>query len=231
MCGRFTLISSAEDLVEQFQLFEVPSLSPRYNIAPSQPVATVRQSPGNGGRELALLRWGLVPFWAKDPSIGARMINARAETAAEKPSFRAAFRQRRCLVPADGFYEWQQQAQGKQPFYIRLRDERTLALAGLWEHWEGTEGATIDSCTVLTTQPNDLIRPLHSRMPVVLGPQDYDLWLDPNVQSPERLQPLLRPYPSGEMVAYPVSKWVNSPQNDGPRCIEPLPGVQQTLEL
>jgi putative SOS response-associated peptidase YedK len=230
MCGRFTLITPAEVVAEQFQLIEVPSLSPRYNVAPTQPVAAVRPSPGNGGRELALLRWGLVPFWAKDPAIGSRMINARSETVAQKPAFRAAFRRRRCLVPADGFYEWQRQEQGKQPFYIRLGDEKPFAFAGLWEHWEGPDETTIDSCTVLTTEPNDLIRLLHNRMPVILAPSDYDLWLDPGVQEAELLQPLLRPYPSENMIAYPISTWVNSPRNEGPQCIEPL-AEQKALDL
>jgi putative SOS response-associated peptidase YedK len=230
MCGRFTLITPAEVVAEQFQLIEVPSLSPRYNVAPTQPVAAVRPSPGNGGRELVLLRWGLVPFWAKDPAIGSRMINARSETVAQKPAFRAAFRRRRCLVPADGFYEWQRQEQGKQPFYIRLDDEKPFAFAGLWEHWEGPDEATIDSCTVLTTEPNDLIRLLHNRMPVILAPKDYDLWLDPGVQEAELLQPLLRPYPSENMIAYPISTWVNSPTNEGPQCIEPL-SEQKALNL
>lgn len=222
MCGRFTLITPAETLVEQFQLFEAPTLSPRYNIAPTQPVAAVRQSPGNGGRELVLLRWGLVPSWAKDPGIGARMINARSETVAQKPAFRAAFRRRRCLVLADGFYEWQRLERGKQPFYVRLHDGRPFAFAGLWEHWEGPDETMLDSCTVLTTEPNDLLRPVHNRMPVILEPKYYDLWLDPGVQEAELLQPLLRLYPSEGMLAYPVSTWVNSPGNDGPQCIEPL---------
>ncbi len=220
MCGRFTLLTPSETLAEQFELPDMPALPPRYNIAPSQSVAAVRQLPDDGGRELVWLRWGLVPFWAKELSIGARMINARSETVAQKPAFRAAFRQRRCLVLADGFYEWQKQAGSKQPFFIRLEDGRPFAFAGLWEHWDGPEGA-VESCTILTTEPNDLIRPLHNRMPIILLPTDYDLWLDHSVQEPRQLQPLLRPYSAQDMVAYPVSLWVNSPQNDGPRCIEP----------
>lgn len=222
MCGRFTLITPAQVLAEQFELVEIPALSPRYNVAPTQPVAAVRQPPGNERRELAMLRWGLVPFWAKDPAIGSRMINARSETAAEKPSFRAAFQQRRCLVLADGFYEWQRLERGKQPFYIRLRDERPFAFAGLWEHWEGGDGMVIDSCTVLTTEPNELVRPLHNRMPVILAPEDYSRWLDPGLQKADLLQPLLRPYPSEGMHAYPVDTWVNNPRNDDLQCIEPL---------
>lgn len=220
MCGRFTLLTPAETLAEQFHLPDVPSLTPRYNVAPTQPVAAVRQSPGNGERELALLRWGLIPSWAKDADIGARMINARSETVAQKPAFRAAFRQRRCLVLADGFYEWQRLARGKQPFYIRLRDGSPFAFAGLWEHWAGPDGA-VESCTLLTTEPNDLIRSLHNRMPVILAPEDYDLWLDPGVREVELLHPLLRPHPPEDMIAYPVGLWVNNPKNDGPQCIEP----------
>lgn len=220
MCGRFTLLTPSKTLAEQFELPDMPALPPRYNIAPSQSVAAVRQSPDDGGRELVWLRWGLVPFWAKELDIGARMINARSETVVQKPAFRAAFRQRRCLVLADGFYEWQKQAGGKQPFFIRLADGRPFAFAGLWEHWDGPEGA-VESCTILTTEPNDLVRPLHNRMPIILPPADYALWLDRSVQEPRLLQPLLRPFSTQDMMAYPVSLWVNSPQNDGPRCIEP----------
>ena len=231
MCGRFTLTNPDQDLALQFDLPEIPDLQPRYNIAPTQPVAAVRVAPESAVRELALLHWGLIPFWAKDPKIGSRMINARSETAAEKPSFRAAFRRRRCLVVADGFYEWQKLNDGKQPFYIRLHDGKPFAFAGLWEHWEGPDGAVIESCTLLTTEPNDVIRPLHNRMPVILQPRDYDLWLDPEVQQAEQLQPLLGPYLPGDMEAYPISRWVNSPRNDDPRCIEPLPQQQGFHDL
>jgi putative SOS response-associated peptidase YedK len=222
MCGRFALIAPDQDLAVQFDLPTVPTLAPRYNIAPTQPVAVVRSTAGAAARELAVLHWGLVPFWAEDPKIGARMINARAETAAEKPAFRAAFRRRRCLVPADGFYEWQKLNGGKQPFFIRLQDGRPFAFAGLWEHWQGPEDAVLESCTLLTTGPNELMQALHNRMPVILPPQDYALWLDPQVGQVERLQPLLRPYPAAEMIAYPVSRRVNSPENDDRLCIEPL---------
>jgi putative SOS response-associated peptidase YedK len=222
MCGRFTLTDPDQDLAVQFNLPEIPDLKPRYNIAPTQPVAAVRVPAEGAARELVMLHWGLVPFWAKDPAMGARMINARSETAGEKPAFRMAFRRRRCLVVADGFYEWQKLNGGKQPFFIRLRDGKAFAFAGLWERWEGPEAATIESCTLLTTQPNELMSSLHNRMPVILHPKDYDLWLSPEVQQAELLQPLLRPYPSEEMEAYPISRFVNSPGNDGPKCIEPL---------
>ncbi len=222
MCGRFTLSTPAETLAEIFELTETPQLPPRYNIAPTDAVATVRLPAEDTERELALLRWGLIPPWAKDPAVGSRMINARAETVATNPAFRSAFRRRRCLIPSTGFYEWQRVERRKQPFYIRMRDGLPFAFAGLWEHWEGPDGAAIESCTLITTEPSDLVRPVHDRMPVILDPKDYELWLDPSVQTPDRLQPLLRPYPSEQMVAYPVSPWVNNPAHDDPECIAPL---------
>ncbi|MCL7454392.1 MAG: SOS response-associated peptidase [Anaerolineae bacterium] len=226
MCGRFTLTTPDQDLAVQFNLPEIPDLKPRYNIAPTQPVAVVRLPAEGSSRELALVHWGLIPFWADDPKIGARMINARAETAADKPAFRAAFRRRRCLVPADGFYEWQKQNGPKQPYYIHMADGTPFAFAGLWERWQGPDDTVIDSCTLLTTEPNDLIRSLHNRMPVILQPQHYDLWLDPSLEDASVLKPLLRPYASGVMDAYPVSRWVNKPENEGPACIEPLLGLE-----
>ncbi|MFC2037805.1 SOS response-associated peptidase [Chloroflexota bacterium] len=229
MCGRFTLTDPDQDLAVQFNLPEIPDLKPRYNIAPTQSVAAVRLASKDAVREMVLLHWGLIPFWAKDPKIGARMINARSETVAEKPAFRAAFRRRRCLVVADGFYEWQKLNGGKQPFYIRMRDDSAFAFAGLWEHWKDPDDAVIESCTLLTTQPNELVRPLHNRMPVILHPRDYELWLDPEVQQAELLQPLLRPFPPEALAAYPVSRWVNRPQNDDARCIEPLAQQQDLL--
>jgi putative SOS response-associated peptidase YedK len=222
MCGRFTLFDSADSVAERFGLPDTPSLSPRYNIAPSQTVAAVRIPPGGGARELVWLRWGLVPSWAKDPAIGNRMINARAETVADKPSFRSAIRRRRCLVPADGFYEWKRVNGRKQPYYIRLGDGGIFAFAGLWESWERPEHASVESCTILTTGPNDLLRPIHDRMPVILSPRDYDLWLSPAVQDPETLAPLLHPYPPEEMTAFPVRTTVNNPKTDTPDLIEPL---------
>jgi putative SOS response-associated peptidase YedK len=226
MCGRFTLTDPDADLAVQFNLPEIPDLRPRYNIAPTQPVAAVRVPAKSSAREMVLLRWGLIPFWARDPKIGSQMINARSETVAEKPAFRAAFRRRRCLVVADGFYEWQKTDGTKQPFYIRLRDARPFAFAGLWEHWKGPDDTAIESCTLLTTQPNDLLRAVHNRMPVILQPRDYDLWLDPEIEKPELLRPLLLPYPPEKMDAYPVSRYVNSPNNDDPSCVEPLPQQQ-----
>ncbi|MEE9274201.1 MAG: SOS response-associated peptidase [bacterium] len=218
MCGRYTLIKPADTLAALFGMEGSLGLSPRYNIAPTQFVPAVRAlRPGEP--ELALLRWGLIPSWAKDPAIGARTINARGETAAQKPSFRAAFRRRRCLIPADGFYEWVKEGGRKQPYYIQLRGEAPFAFAGLWESWTGAEGETLETCTIITCEANEGLRPLHPRMPVILPRENYDLWLDPAAQDPAALQPLLRPYPAGETVFRPVSAQVNSPKNDGPECI------------
>ncbi len=222
MCGRFTLSTPAQTLQQIFDLNETPNLSPRYNIAPSEAIATVRLPEAHAVRRLDRLRWGLVPPWAKEPGVGARMINARSETVATNPSFRSAFRRRRCLIPADGFYEWQQRERGKQPFYMRMQDGLPFAFAGLWEHWEGPQGARLETCTILTTEPSDLLRPVHNRMPVILDPGDWDLWLDPTVHDPERLDPLLRPYPSDKMVAFPVGHIVNNPANDREECVAPL---------
>lgn len=224
MCGRFSQSQPAEAIAKAFQLVEVPSLTPRYNIAPTQLVGTVLRTPECENRQFRMLRWGLIPSWAKDSKIGAKLINARAETVAEKPAFRTAFRQRRCLVLADGFYEWQQQEhkKQKQPFYFRLSDRRPFAFAGLWEHWKDESGEEIESCTLLTTEPNELMKPVHNRMPVILDPKDYELWLNPEVKKSELLQPLLHSYPSQEMIAYPVSTAVNKPSNDTEECINSL---------
>ena len=222
MCGRFTLRAPASVLAEQFAIFEIPDLKPRFNIAPTQPVTVARLSGDEQAptRQVATLRWGLVPSWAKDPAIGNRMINARSETVAEKPAYRAAFRRRRCLVLADGFYEWQRAGRAKQPYFIRMRDDSPFALAGLWESWEGPDHSHVESCTLLTTEPNELVEPIHNRMPVILAPDDYDRWLDPSIQTPDPLRRLLAPYPSEPMEAYPVSTHVNSPAHDDPKCIE-----------
>ncbi|MBD1831417.1 SOS response-associated peptidase [Cyanobacteria bacterium FACHB-472] len=222
MCGRFSQSKSAETIAQVFQVNNVPPLTPRYNIAPTQQIQTILQNAEQSEREFKMLHWGLIPSWAKDSKMGARMINARAETVTEKPSFRAAFKQRRCLILADGFYEWQQQEKNKQPFYFRMNDEHPFAFAGLWEHWKSGDGEVIDSCTILTTEPNDLMRPVHNRMPVIIEPKDYDLWLDTEVKKPELLQPLLRSYSAEEMTAYPVSTKVNKPVNDSAELINSL---------
>jgi putative SOS response-associated peptidase YedK len=217
MCGRFSLFSPAADLAEWLGLPEVPALEPRYNVAPTQPVAAVRAGPA-AGRELVRLRWGLVLPWAPDVSIGNRLINARAETAADKPSFRAAFRQRRCLVPADGFYEWVGRAGKKQPIHFRLRGGRPFAFAALWERWQAPGGPAVESCAILTTGANELV---HDRMPVILGPDAFGPWLDPAVRGPAALAAWLRPYPAEAMTACPVGSWVNNPRNEGPACLAP----------
>ncbi len=222
MCGRFTLIAPGQAVAELFQLTDIPNLAPRYNIAPTQPVAAVRISEKSGDRELTHFNWGLIPRWAKDPKIGSRMINARSETAAEKPSFRTAFKYRRCLVPADGFYEWQKLNGQKQPVRIQMKDGSPFAIAGLWERWASADGSEIESCTLLTTEPNELLQDIHNRMPVIVAPRDFDLWLDPGAQHPGEVQHLLRSYPAGEMSYYPVSTHVNNPRNEDPMCIEPL---------
>ncbi len=221
MCGRYTLATPVETLAEEFDITgPLPEVWPSYNVAPTQQVAVVLA--GDGMRRLEMLRWGLIPPWADDPEIGSRMINARSETVAEKPSFRRAFKERRCLIPADGFYEWQRTDSGKQPYYVRKKDGRPFAFAGLWESWKNPEDSEIRSCTILTTDANELVGGIHHRMPVILPPENYEVWLDPFFREADALLPLLEPYPSGDMEAYPVSRFVNKPSNDEARCIEPV---------
>ena len=221
MCGRFTLFEADTILAKDFGAPISFDLQPRYNIAPTQQILAVRQSMGREGREAVLLRWGLIPRWAKDPSIGNRMINARAETIAEKPAFRSAFRSRRCLVPSSGFYEWKKEEERKQPYFIRPRGRSSFAFAGLWEQWQGPEGSLVESCTLITTEANELISNLHDRMPVILPPSEYALWLDPGISDGRRLIPLLQPYPTRELEAFPVEVIVNNPKMDDSRCIAP----------
>jgi putative SOS response-associated peptidase YedK len=220
MCGRFSLGVNLDDLIEAFPDFTFPPvMTPHYNIAPTQDVAVV---PNNTDKHVEFFHWGLIPSWAKDPEIGSRMINARAETLAEKPSFRAAYLRRRCLILADGFYEWQTipGSKVKTPMYIHLASKKPFAFAGLWELWR-PDDTPILSCTIITTEPNALLAPIHNRMPVILPPDAYDLWLDPAEQKPAALNALLKPYPADLMIAYPVSRLVNSPSNDVPACIVP----------
>jgi putative SOS response-associated peptidase YedK len=222
MCGRFALYSPPSTLARRFETDPIPGMEPRYNIAPSQSVAIVR----NDGekRRFARVHWGLIPFWAKDAKVGYSMINARAETVAEKPAFRAAFKQRRCLIPADGFYEWQalEGTKLKQPWFIAPQDREPMAFAGLWEHWKNPEGRSVESCTIIVTAANDLMKPIHERMPVILAPDDWDIWLAPEAGNTKILQNLLQPYPDDDLTAWPVSTNVNSPKNDFEECIEPL---------
>lgn len=223
MCGRFTLRTPSAQLARHFHLPEIsgfdPPLEPRFNIAPSQKVVAIRAA-GGGGREMVMLRWGLVPSWAEDPGIGNRLINARADSVHQKPSFRTAFRRRRCLVAADGFYEWQSTAGQKQPYHFSLGNQRVFGFAGLWEAWE-RNGQAIESCTLITTEANETVAPVHNRMPVILAETDYDTWLDPGIQDSEKLLPLLCPFHAEPLIATPVGRWVNAPAHEGPRCIEP----------
>lgn len=228
MCGRFALGAAPESLAALFELEAgaLPEgLRPRYNIAPTQPVLAARWLVPDGepgGRALGWLRWGLVPSWAKEFAIGARLINARAETAAAKPAFRSALRRRRCLVAADGFYEWQRRGRGrKQPYLIRLRDGRPFAFAGLWERWRSPEGLLVESCTLLTTEPNAVCAPIHDRMPVILERRDFARWLDPAEGDPERIRSLLLPFPAEAMSAHPVGPLVNDARIDRPECAAP----------
>jgi putative SOS response-associated peptidase YedK len=218
MCGRFALIVDASVLADVFDVDPPRKLQPRFNIAPTQAVPIIRAGKATP-RECAFVRWGLVPSWAKDEKMGARMINARGETVADKPSFRSAVKNRRCLIPADGFYEWVRTGEGKQPHYIHFSDGRLFAFAGLWERWHKGEGGPLDTCTIITTAANDLIANLHDRMPVILPPDSFTEWIEPAPLDPERLEDLLVPHSADGMEAYPVSSYVNKPANDGPECI------------
>ncbi len=221
MCGRYSITTAPDALRHLFKLSgPLPNLPPRYNLAPTQDAPVVRQR--EGGRELVMLRWGLVPSWSQGPDSGYSMINARAETVATKPAFRAAFRSRRCLVPADGFYEWQAQPGHKQPYRITLKGGVPFAFAGLWEHWAAPDGDVIQSITIIVTEANELLRPIHDRMPVILDPADYRMWLGEEPESGSGVRSLLKPFPAEAMVAYPVSRRVSNPRNDDALCVEPL---------
>jgi putative SOS response-associated peptidase YedK len=215
MCGRFTLAESPEKVAKAFNVPEVPNFPSRYNIAPSQPVGVVIQDRDSGKREFRLMTWGLVPSWSKDPA--KSLINARAETVTEKPSFRSAFKYRRCIIPADGFYEWQKGSGTKQPFYFSMTGNSLFALAGIWESWNDLE-----SFTILTTAANPLLQTIHDRMPLILQPEDYARWLDPSILEAQRLLDLLKPFPDELMQAIPVSTRVNSAKVDDALCLEPL---------
>jgi len=220
MCGRFALATEKKVLEMLYDLELRGELTPRYNIAPSQEILGLRLSSETGKKEPAYFKWGLVPFWADDPAIGNRLINARAETAPQKPSFRTAFKKRRLLIPATGFFEWKKQEGAKQPFYICRNDGQPFSLAGLWERWEKGEDI-LETCTILTTEPNDLVAELHNRMPVIIPRDDYGRWLDPAAEQADLVE-LLGPYPPEELTAYPVSTRVNSPGQDRPELLEPL---------
>ena len=224
MCGRFTMAIDSDDVRTQLALGQMPlDWEPRYNIAPLQTVPVVRQSAKRGKYEVALMRWGLVPSWADDPKIGNRMINARAEGIEDKPSFRKPIRSRRCLVIADGFYEWKANPgkKTKTPYFIHMKDRNPFAFAGLWDSWESPDGSSLKTCTIITTGPNELMATLHDRMPVILHPRDYAKWLDTSPQTPENLLPLIKPYPAEAMSAHPVSTLVNKPGNDSAELVVP----------
>ena len=226
MCGRITRAATPKQLRDLFEIAEASAqeasvLKPRFNIPPSQEILAVRQNPEQGGRELVTLRWGLIPAWAKDPKIGNRPINARTDSLMEKASFCSAFRKRRCLIPADGFFEWKKWNGKREPYCVRLRDGQPFAFAGLWDQWQSPDGELVESCTIVTTDANDLVRPLHDRMPVIVDPRDYERWLDRRLQDPDKLREILKPYPSERMIAYPVSAAVNNPRHDDPDCVEP----------
>jgi len=216
MCGRFTLTYSINEVAKAFNVPVPPSLqtAPRYNIAPTQNVVAILSS-----GTLDVLRWGLVPSWAKDESIGSKMINARAETLAEKPSFKRLLNSKRCLVVADGFYEWKKEAGGKTPMYITLKNKELFAFAGLWDSWRSPEGEQIRTCTLITTEPNDLVASIHNRMPVILSAETQKEWLAPSLHDEHVLLPLLAPYPAEQMSARAVSRLVNNPQYDSAELI------------
>lgn len=218
MCGRFVLTANPDMVQQTFNLSTMPAeMQARYNIAPTQPIALITN---DNPDELTFYTWGLIPSWSKDTSGAAKLINARSETAAEKPSFRAAFKRRRCIIPTDGFYEWQQQGSDRVPLFIHKEDRELFGFAGLWEIWHSPDGSEIRSCTILTTEANDFMKPIHTRMPVILRPDDYPLWLSGGEEPISSLQALMKPYAGNNLTAYPVSKAVNRPVNDSPQLLE-----------
>ena len=222
MCGRFCLTVNPEELEEIFEEFTFPDrFAPRFNIAPTQPILAI---PNDGKNKADFFLWGLIPSWSKDPSIANKLINARGETIAEKPSFRGGFKYKRCLILTDGFYEWKVQpgTKTKTPYFIHMKDRKPFAFAGLWDEWQSPQGDALRTCTIITTEPNELMKPLHNRMPVILNPSDYSDWLDPAPRTPDSLLHLIKPFSPKPMSAYPVSTLVNSPGNDRPELITPV---------
>lgn len=223
MCGRYTVSAPPEILADLFELGQIPLFPPRFNLAPTQEAPIVRVPAPGEPRRLDLVRWGLIPAWAKEAAIGNRMINARADGVAEKPAFRSSFKKKRCLVVADGFYEWKKEGAGKQPYWIHRQDRQPFAFAGLWASWKDAEkGEWLDTFTILTTEPNEVLKPIHDRMPVILDREQYGLWLDPAVSDAGRLQDLLVPAPAEGWEAFPVSRAVNSPARESADNILPL---------
>ena len=215
MCGRFTFID-IEDIRERFNADPI-DLKPNYNVAPTQDVPVILPN-----HQLAVFRWGLIPFWANDPSIGNKLINARAETVDEKASFKYSLQRKRCLVVADGFYEWKKEGSTKQPYRITLKNKGLFGFAGLWDTWKSQTGDIINSCSIITTTPNDLMVPIHNRMPVILSRDAEQVWLDQSIMDSSFLKSLLTPYHADPMMAYEVSTLVNSPKNNGPECLVPV---------
>lgn len=226
MCTRYVLLQHhLREILQRLGLAIDPGIITRYNIAPGSFIPGVRQTPRAAGGERVALRWGLVPSWAKSDD-GTQLVNARAETLAAKPSFRDALRARRCLIPASGFYEWEHRGRAKQPWLFRRRDEQPFAFAGLWDSWRAPDGTMLESCAIITNEPNELMRPIHHRMPVILAPEQFSSWLDSQVTQPEELAPLLRPPPAATMSAAPVSQYVSNVRHEGPECIAPAdPGA------
>ena len=222
MCGRFTLTVDPAELQEQFENYNFPpKYAPRFNVAPTQPVLAI---PNDGENTADFFVWGLIPMWAKDPGIGSRLINARGETLAEKPAFRGSLKYKRCLILADGFYEWKsaEARKSKTPYFIHMKDHKPFAFAGLWDSWNSPDGSLVKSCTIITTEPNELVSIIHNRMPVILHPRDYAKWLDTSPQTPDQLKPLIKPFPTEEMTAYPVSTLVNKTENDTAQLVVPI---------
>jgi putative SOS response-associated peptidase YedK len=234
MCGRYRLSRRKQIVEEYFDcVSDEPDWNPRYNIAPTQPIPVIRQNPKEPVRELSLVRWGLIPSWAKDSSAAARMINARSETASTKPAFRDALKSRRCLVPADGFYEWQRTGKTKQPYCFEVDDGKLFAFAGMWDRWKDASGNAVETCSILTTTPNAVTASVHDRMPVILDPDGYDLWLDPGMKDVSGASELLKPYDARLMRCYPISARINHTVNDDEDCSAPveLAQIQDRLFL
>jgi putative SOS response-associated peptidase YedK len=223
MCGRYRL-SRRKQIVEEYfdTASDAEDWTPRFNVAPTQPVPVIRQNPKEPVRELSLMRWGLIPSWATDPAAAARMINARSETAATKPAFRDALKSRRCLIPADAFYEWMRTGKTKQPYCFEVGEGELFAFAGLWDRWKDPSGSWVKTCSILTTTPNSITAPVHDRMPVILDPDSYDLWLDPGMKDVSAASDLLKPFDARQMRCFPVSNRINSAVNDDPECCQPV---------
>ena len=225
MCGRYTIIASPEALRALYGYEEQPNFPPRYNVSPTQPIAIVRLI--DGKRHFALVRWGLLPSWVKDPKAFTLLINARGESIAEKPAFRAAMKRRRCLIPADGFYEWKPVGSRKQPYYVHAKAGTPLAFAGVWETWTGPNGEEMETAAIVTTTANRTLAPIHNRMPVILAPEQFELWLDNANVEPSAATALIKPAPDDLLEAYPVTTDVNRPANDNPKLVEQVAEITE----